>query len=362
MHKCVNNTAANVYHLEQVVDNFFPYSQKKLGFNQPVTIIFQSDEDNASKMLGKTAYYNPEKLEVVLYTDNRHPKDVLRSLSHELVHHAQNCRGDFTEDSATYEGYAQDDPHLRKMEREAYTKGNLIFRDFEDLIKTGKINIEIDFSESGDPKMSLKEWRNNEINQKLMKKWRFLKENKEVTGTNTDELEEGHEHGPECGCPDSVQEGWGWRDEDKENELEEGGLYRDDDEGGWPETRRHDNPIPVVGGGDDEDPADDPEHLDPSGRMRLDYERDPVDFRGWGGASRGMKGPEVPGFDEPEPRRFAPLGPKFPARGLDPKKHADWKGRKRAAFAKQFKEGKISVKEAKEITRRIIERIKKEGK
>ena len=33
----------------------------------------------------------------------------------------------------------------------------------------------------------------------------------------------------------------------------------------------------------------------------------------------------------------------------------------RKAFAGQFKEGKISVQEAKEITRRIIERIKKEG-
>lgn len=178
MHKCINNTIGNVYHLEQMVDNFFPYSQNKLGFDKPATIIFQSDEDNASRMLGKTAYYNPETYEVVLYTDNRHPKDVMRSLSHELVHHAQNCRGDFTSADSTYEGYAQKDPHLRKMEREAYTKGNLIFRDFEDLIKTGKINIEIDFSESGEPKMSLKEWKNNEINTKLMKKWGLLKEAK----------------------------------------------------------------------------------------------------------------------------------------------------------------------------------------
>jgi hypothetical protein len=109
--------------------------------------------------------------------DGRHPKDVMRSLSHELVHHAQNCRGDFTgANSTSPAGLCSKDPHLRKMEREAYTKGNLIFRDFEDLIKTGKINIEIDFSESGEPKMSLKEWKNNEINTKLMKKWGFLKE------------------------------------------------------------------------------------------------------------------------------------------------------------------------------------------
>ena len=178
MHKCINNTIGNVYHLEQMVDNFFPYSQKQLGFDQPATIIFQSDEDNAGRMLGKTAYYNPETFEVVLYTDGRHPKDVMRSLSHELVHHAQNCRGDFTAADSTSPGYAQKDLHLRKMEREAYTKGNLIFRDFEDLIKTGKINIEIDFSDSGEPKMSLKEWKNNELNTLLMKKWGLLNEAK----------------------------------------------------------------------------------------------------------------------------------------------------------------------------------------
>ncbi len=176
MHKCVNNTIGNVYHLEQMVDNFFPYSQKKLGFDKGATIVFQSDQDNAGRMLGKTAYYDPENYQIVLYTDGRHPKDILRSLSHELVHHAQNCRGDFTRDNPTYEGYAQKDPHLREMEREAHEKGNLIFRDFEDLIKTGKSNVENEFSKTGEPKMSLKEWKNNEINTKLMKKWGLLNE------------------------------------------------------------------------------------------------------------------------------------------------------------------------------------------
>ena len=176
MHKCINKSAGDISHLEQVVSDFFPYSQQKLGFEKPITIIFQSDDENALKMLGKTAYYDPGEFSITLYMDNRHPKDVLRSLSHELVHHAQNCRGDFMDIAAAGAGYAQDNPHLRKMEREAYTKGNLIFRDYEDLIKTGKKEVDIDFSKSGEPKMSLKEWKNNEINTKLMKKWGFLKE------------------------------------------------------------------------------------------------------------------------------------------------------------------------------------------
>ena len=178
MHKCVNNSIGNVYHLEQMVGDFFPYSQERLGFDQPVTVIFQSDEENSHKALGKTAYYDPANYEVVLYVDGRHPKDIMRSLSHELVHHAQNCRGDFTQDDETYEGYAQENPHLRNMEREAYTKGNLIFRDYEDLIKTGKKEVDIDFTNSGEPKMSLKEWKNAELNRNLMKKWGLLKEAK----------------------------------------------------------------------------------------------------------------------------------------------------------------------------------------
>jgi hypothetical protein len=180
MHKCINKSVGNIYHLEQWVDNFFPYSQKQLGFDKPCSIIFQSDKKNSQRMLGKTAYYDPAAHEVYLYIDGRHPKDVMRSLSHELVHHAQNCRGDFTGAEDTGPGYAQNNPHMRKMEREAYTKGNLIFRDFEDLIKTGKVTIDIDFKKSGEPKMSLKEWKNNELNMLMMKKWGLLKETKDA--------------------------------------------------------------------------------------------------------------------------------------------------------------------------------------
>jgi hypothetical protein len=74
-------------------------------------------------------------MEIVVFTTNRHPKDILRSIAHELVHHMQNCRGDLGKEEAG-ENYAQNNPHLRKMEAEAYEKGNLIFRDFEDNLKT----------------------------------------------------------------------------------------------------------------------------------------------------------------------------------------------------------------------------------
>ena len=123
--------------MESYLKSFLPFAQKRMGFNRPPSIFFDSDEENSKNVLGKTAHYNPESMEVVVYVDGRHPKDVIRSLSHELVHHTQNCRGDLNSDIAgeTELGYAQNNPHMRNMESEAYEKGNLCMRDWEDSVK-----------------------------------------------------------------------------------------------------------------------------------------------------------------------------------------------------------------------------------
>ena len=193
--KIINNSGANLYHVEQIVDEFFPYSRKRLGFDKPATVVLQSDNQNAQKVLGKTAFYDPESLSVTVFVDNRHPKDILRSLSHELVHHAQNCRGEFGKSVETGPGYAQKDPFMRKMELEAYKMGNIIFRDFEDLIKTGKININVDFGK-GETKMSLKEWKNRELFENLGKKFGF--------GARM--LTEGRKNAPAHDCANHVRE------------------------------------------------------------------------------------------------------------------------------------------------------------
>tara|TARA_R110000751_G_scaffold275260_3_gene376104 strand:+ start:1684 stop:2742 length:1059 start_codon:yes stop_codon:yes gene_type:complete len=129
-----------VHHAEQ----FLPYAHKKLGFNKPVGVNFVSDPENAKNPLGKTAYYDPNKMQISVFVDKRHVKDILRSLSHELVHHAQCCRGEFDKEFDTEAGYAQKDPHMRKMEAEAYLLGNgFLFRDWEDSLreKKGKITM-----------------------------------------------------------------------------------------------------------------------------------------------------------------------------------------------------------------------------
>jgi len=132
-----NRSSQSLGHLESYLKSFLPFAQKRMGFNRPPYIFFDSDEQNSKNVLGKTAHYNPESMEVVVYVDGRHPKDVIRSLSHELVHHTQNCRGDLNSDVAgeTELGYAQNNPHMRNMESEAYEKGNLCMRDWEDSVK-----------------------------------------------------------------------------------------------------------------------------------------------------------------------------------------------------------------------------------
>lgn len=119
-----------------LMQSLYSASKSKLGFKPDVKIYITKDSKNMENPLGKTAYYSPQEQKIVLYTQGRHIKDILRSLSHELVHHHQNCRGDFGGDYTTNEGYAQDDEHLREMEREAYECGNMIFRDWEDNLKS----------------------------------------------------------------------------------------------------------------------------------------------------------------------------------------------------------------------------------
>ena len=133
-----NRSGHNMSHMGPYLKSFLPYAQKRMGFNRPPTIFFDSDPQNAENVLGKTAYYNPETEEIVVFVDKRHPKDILRSLSHELVHHSQNCRGDLDPEIAgeTTPGYAQTNAHMRAMEGEAYLKGNgFYFRDWEDSLK-----------------------------------------------------------------------------------------------------------------------------------------------------------------------------------------------------------------------------------
>jgi hypothetical protein len=123
----------------QLGSEFLPFAQKKLGFNKPVSVNLVSDPENAKDPLGKTAYYDPNNMKITLFVDKRHVKDILRSLSHELVHHTQNCRGDFDKGHDLGEGSFSTNKKLQKLELEAYAKGNgKVVREFEEYMKNKK--------------------------------------------------------------------------------------------------------------------------------------------------------------------------------------------------------------------------------
>ena len=120
---------------QKYFDSLLEYLEKELKLTKSVKINFLNDENNAGNVLGKTGSYINHKKEIVIYTTGRHIKDIMRSLSHELVHHRQNIRGEFENHEPTKHGYAQSNKHLRNMEKEAYLKGNMLFRDWEDNYK-----------------------------------------------------------------------------------------------------------------------------------------------------------------------------------------------------------------------------------
>ena len=100
----------------------------------PKVKFVEDDVENARNFFGKTAYYDRNQRVIVLYTMDRHPKDIMRSFAHEMIHHMQNCEnrlnGISTQDT-------NEEGDLPKIEREAYEKGNMTFRNWTDTLTEG---------------------------------------------------------------------------------------------------------------------------------------------------------------------------------------------------------------------------------
>ena len=104
--------------------------QKGMNISPLPKVVFKhGDAENAKQFLGKTAYYNPETMEIVLYTEGRHPKDIVRSFSHEMIHHIQNLENRLGNVATTN---TQEDDHLNDLEAEANLNGTMTFRNWTD--------------------------------------------------------------------------------------------------------------------------------------------------------------------------------------------------------------------------------------
>jgi nicotinamide mononucleotide adenylyltransferase len=101
----------------------------------PTVEFVDGDSENARDFFGKTAYYNPNNNTIVLYTEGRHPKDIVRSFSHEMVHHIQNLENRLGDVSTTN---TMEDDNIDKLEQEANLKGTMTFRNWTDSLNEEK--------------------------------------------------------------------------------------------------------------------------------------------------------------------------------------------------------------------------------
>ena len=97
----------------------------------PTLEFIDGDSENAKDFFGKTAYYDPNKQHIVLYTEGRHPKDIVRSYAHEMIHHIQYLEDRLGDVSTTN---TMEDDHLDKIEQEANLRGTMTFRNWTDSI------------------------------------------------------------------------------------------------------------------------------------------------------------------------------------------------------------------------------------
>ena len=102
----------------------------------PQIHMVHDDIENAEDVFGKTAYYAPQTNVIVLFTHGRHPKDILRSYAHELIHVHQNMENRLQTIDTTD---VNEDDYLEQLEREAYETGNIMFRSWTDSITGSKL-------------------------------------------------------------------------------------------------------------------------------------------------------------------------------------------------------------------------------
>jgi hypothetical protein len=164
----ISNKTGSPIKYEKEIHSLCDFAQQRLGFDKAPSIFLNHDKRNASNTLGKTGYYDPNTMEIHVFATGRHPKDILRSIAHELVHHKQHMNGELDMHGYSGKGYAQKNPKLRKSEMEA--NDPMLFRDWEDSIKEKENTI---YNERRIRKMSFKDWKNKELSENLNKKWGF---------------------------------------------------------------------------------------------------------------------------------------------------------------------------------------------
>lgn len=119
---------------QELLKSLYKFMKKRFGFSRKPSLKFMYNKENANKKLGLTGHYDPVNEEITIFCYNRHPKDILRSFAHELMHHVQKCEGTLDPQNAATEGdenYIVRDKYLEGIEADAFERGNIAFRFWE---------------------------------------------------------------------------------------------------------------------------------------------------------------------------------------------------------------------------------------
>jgi hypothetical protein len=144
-HKCghdnapkqLNENSIPSIDIKDKIDQINKYMIDKGHNMQPLPTVefIEDDQENAENFLGKTAYYDPNDKKIVLYTFGRHPKDICRSYTHEMIHHIQNLENRLGNVTTTN---TLEDDNINKLEQEANLKGTMTFRNWTDSLQKNK--------------------------------------------------------------------------------------------------------------------------------------------------------------------------------------------------------------------------------
>lgn len=138
------------------------------------------DWSNQDGLFIKTGYYSPEEKAITVFCNERHPKDILRTFAHEMIHHSQNMNG--INLSFTSNDDVKDNKELEKIEAEAYLKGNIYFRKWTEYKNSNGMLNESKIIDETNPEdvdlssfnikreLNPKFWRNNLLDSRIRMK------------------------------------------------------------------------------------------------------------------------------------------------------------------------------------------------
>lgn len=104
------------------------------GKNYPRITFSKKEQDEKNPIFTETGRYTPEDNSIVIFTENRFIKDCLRSMTHELVHADQYINKGIKVEKASNGIYGKS-KKAEFVESDAYKRGNLIFRKWEESIR-----------------------------------------------------------------------------------------------------------------------------------------------------------------------------------------------------------------------------------